>query len=87
MSADWLLVEPSLSVIFLHDLSRLVLLRICFLPDGTSEERRKRAEVLISACVFAFSAGLVWLPTALAMKSPICFLIRPGVSLFFQSDF
>ena len=88
MSADWLLVEPSLSVIFLHDSSRLLLLRIRFLPDGTSGERRKRAKVLILACVFACSARSVWVPTALVvMKSPISFLIRPGVSLFFQSDF
>ena len=87
MSVDWLLVEPSLSVIFLHDFSRLLLLRTRFPPDGTSEERRKRAKLLTSVWMFGFSALAVWVPAALVMKSPISFLIGPGASLFFQSDF
>ena len=44
----------------------------------------KRGKVSILACIFGFSAASVWFPTLLLMKSPINFLIRPGVSVVFQ---
>ena len=79
-------VELSLLVIFLHAVSRLFSLRIRFRPDGRSEDWMKRGKVSILPCIFAFSAASVWFPTLFLMKSPICFLIGPGVSVLFQAD-
>ena len=77
-------VEPSLLVIFLHAFSILCSLRIRLRPDGRSEDWMKRGKVSILACIFGFSAALVWFPTLFLMKSPINCLIRPGVSVVFQ---
>ena len=84
MSVDLLRVPPSLLVILFNALSILCSLRIRLRPDGRSEDWMNRGKVSILAWIFGFSAASVWFPTLLLMKSPINFLIRPGVSVVSQ---